>query len=662
MVRQVRALAAVCVVQSALVLGTATTAGADALRPVSPEDILTIRWTGGLALSPDGSQIAYLVMEPADAGESKSRPLSNLWTSATAKGSQPRRAALGHSDVHHAEWSPDGRCLAFLSKGDGSTRSTQVWLLRGDGQLPTCLTRTPKGVVEYRWSPDGAEIAFTTPEPIDDEPDPIEVDRRRGRNRLWIVPLSSAAARAVTRPDQHVVEMAWSPDKKELALVSAPDDGKDAVFEKATLVIVNSETGSIARTLSTNVGDREGLTWSPDGRTITFIDFAPKHFAHRLALVPAVGGPCRHPLNDFRATPETGFAAIRWLSDSRHLLAPVLESTRCRLLRVDTEGGPIERLAPSVHNFWSYSASADGETVALGAEHAHSPPEVVVLRAGREPVRLTDLNPQLSALRLGTVSEVSWKNKRDGKTVFGVLITPPDFVAGAPRPTVVQLHGGPQWAWWDGWVGTWLSWGQLLASHGYVVLLPNPRGSIGQGWQFSESVHRDWGGMDFQDVMDGVDSLVERRIADPDRLGVGGWSFGGFLTASATTQTDRFKAAVVGASQTDLETNGLTTDITAWSRRMLGATAEGRDETLATLSPLKHIDRCRTPTLVLHGEKDERCPMYHGRAWYVGLKQRGIETEMVIYPREGHVLSERSHQLDLMQRMLAWFDRHLKDR
>ena len=167
--------------------------------------------------------------------------------------------------------------------------------------------------------------------------------------------------------------------------------------------------------------------------------------------------------------------------------------------------------------------------------------------------------------------------------------------------------------------------------------------------------------MDFQDVMDGVDSLVEQRIADPDRLGVGGWSYGGFHTASTTTQTDRFKAAVVGACNADLETYGLTTDITAWFRRMMGATTEGRDETPARLSPLKHIDRCQTPTLVLHGEKDERCPLYHGRAWYVGLKQRGIETGMIIYPREGHSLNERARQLDLMQRMLAWFDRHLKD-
>src|SRR5262249_28390007 len=153
-----------------------------------------------------------------------------------------------------------------------------------------------------------------------DDPDPIEVDRRHRRNRLWIVRLSDAAARAVTVPDQHVVEVAWSPDTKEIAVVAAPDDTHNAIVKKATLVIVDAKTGSLARTLSTNVGARKGLAWSPDGKTLSFIDFAPKHFAHRLALVSAAGGRCRHPLDDFRATPETGFSAVRWLNDSRHLL------------------------------------------------------------------------------------------------------------------------------------------------------------------------------------------------------------------------------------------------------------------------------------------------------------------------------------------------------
>jgi dipeptidyl aminopeptidase/acylaminoacyl peptidase len=163
--------------------------------------------------------------------------------------------------------------------------------------------------------------------------------------------------------------------------------------------------------------------------------------------------------------------------------------------------------------------------------------------------------------------------------------------------------------------------------------------------------------------MDGVDALVAQGIADPDRLGVGGWSFGGFLTASVTTQTNRFKAAVVGASWTDLRTLGLTTDIPAWYRRMMGGgAAGGEDAVIHRLSPLEHVGRCRTPTLVLHGEKDPRCPPYHGRAWYRGLKLRGVEADLVVYPREGHILIERAHQIDLLRRVLAWFDRHLKNR
>jgi dipeptidyl aminopeptidase/acylaminoacyl peptidase len=639
---------------------SASAVRAEGQRPISPEDILNIRWATSLVLSPDATQVAYVVHEPADAADPRSSPTANLWIAATDKSSSPRLAARGHFDVRHPAWSPDGDRLAFLSQGAGEARSTQIWLLQDDGELPTCLTRAAKEVVDYRWSPDGTEIAFTTPEPGDDAHDPIEVDRRHGRNRLWVVRVSEATMQAVTKPDQHVIDMDWRPGTSEFAAIVAPTDDLDDIFERAKLVIVDRATGTTKKSLSEQVADREGLAWSPDGKTIAFLEFTPKHFAYRLALVDATGGPSRYPLSDYRGTPETSFSTIRWSSDSRHLLVPTFETTRCRLLSIDTTTGSIQRLAESVHNFWSYSASDDGRTIAIGAENAYSPPDVVVLNDGQEPVKLTELNPQLSAFGLGNVTDISWKNKRDGKTIFGVLITPADLVCGQPRAAVVQLHGGPQAMWWNGWLGTSLSWGQFLASHGYVVLLPNPRGSIGQGWEFSEAVFRDWGGADFEDVMDGVDSLVAEQIADPDRLGVGGWSYGGYLAASTTTQTDRFKAAIVGASWTDLNTLGLTTDFTAWFRRIMGVGAlEGDADVLNRLSPLAHVDRCKTPTLVLHGENDARCPSYHGRAWYRGLKLRGVESEMIVYPREGHVLTERAHQIDLMQRVLAWYDNHL---
>ncbi|MCI0359348.1 MAG: prolyl oligopeptidase family serine peptidase, partial [Planctomycetaceae bacterium] len=222
--------------------------------------------------------------------------------------------------------------------------------------------------------------------------------------------------------------------------------------------------------------------------------------------------------------------------------------------------------------------------------------------------------------------------------------------------------GGPQGMWWSSWLGTYLSRGQYFASNGYVVFLPNPRGSIGMGEEFVEANERDWGGGDYQDVMDGIDSLIEKKIADPDRLAVGGQSYGGYLTAWTTTRTTRFRAAVVDCGVIDLETFSLTNDLAAPLRYYFGGDEIRIRPLLASRSPLAHIERCKTPTLVLHGEKDERVPLYHGRAWHKGLKLLGVATEMVVYPGEGHVLEKRSNQLDEMRRVLAWYDKYLQRR
>ncbi len=619
--------------------------------------------------------MAYLVVDPPPATDPGGHPIVGLWVAATDGATPPQRVAAGPSNVGSPRWSPSGSELAFLSDAAPPAAympGKQIWLLSNDLGRLLCLTRAPAGVSDFRWSRDGTEVAFTSPIADDNSPNGVKETGSPRRQRLWVASLPATKTHTEVRPtpvtpsDLHVIEFAWSPSGSQFAATVAPSGNLNESFEHARLVIVDRRSGSIQRTLSEKVSDREGLDWSPDGKQIAFFEFAPKHFAYRLAVVDTTGGPCRYPLEHHVGTPEAGFSQIAFLRDSRHLLVPTFEKTRMRLISVDTVGGSIEHLADSVDNFWSYSATSDAKTIAIGAENGHSPPNVVVLKSDQKPLpqkthRLTDLNPQLAACRLGNVSELAWTNQHDGKNIYGVVITPADFVAGTPRPTVVVLHGGPQSMWWNGWIGTWLSWGQLLASHGYVVFLPNPRGSIGQNWPFTEAVYRDWGNQDFHDVMDGLDVLIDKRIADPNRLGIGGWSYGGFLTASATTQTDRFKAAIVGGSWTDLENVDQTTDFSAWFHRIMGLSATDRtDEACHRLSPLTHAARCRTPTLILHGEHDPRCPLHHGKSWHVALKAHGVDTELVIYPNAGHLLSERSQQIDLMQRDLAWYDGHLR--
>jgi len=638
-----------------------TTALSEDRMPVSPEDILAIRWVSNVALSPDATQVAYLIREPANVADAKSEGQTHLWIASTDKSNAPRRLALGHSDVSAPQWSPDGLRLAFLSKGNAKTRGKQVWLMTLNGELPICLTQAPEGVAEYCWSPDGQEIALTSPEAVAATQGPIEVDRHHGHHRLWVVRIADRTMHRVTEPDKHVTGTIWSPNGVDFAAVLSPSNDMDEVDADSKLVMIDRTTGTVKRTLSDKVNSwMRGNSWSPDGTTIAFFEYTGTTFACRLALVNATNGERRYLLGDYQGTPEDYFAPLKWTNDSRYLFVSAIEGTRSRLLRVDTTNGSFQRLTESMTNCWSSSLSADCQTIAVSADDGSSPADVFILKAGQEPTRLTDLNSRLSTLRLGKVSEIRWTSRRDGKTIYGVLITPDDFVPGKPRKTIVQLHGGVQWLWFNGWAGDWDEWGQMLASHGYVVLLPNPRGSLGQGWDFSDMAYRDWGGGDFHDVMDGIDLLVEQRIADPDRLGVGGWSYGGILSASATTQTNRFKAAIVGASSPDLSTVALTAGASTIMRRHFGMDAIlGRDDLLFRLSPLARVDQCKTPTLVLHCEKDDVCPIYHGRAWYRSLKLRGVDSQMVIYPGAGHVLSERGQQLDLMRRVLTWYDEHL---
>ena len=484
------------------------------------------------------------------------------------------------------------------------------------------------------------------------------MDRDYKYARLWIVNLFNRKAENITKQDIHVVDFEWSPDGSKFALRVAPTPHLDDVIWNSSLVVISRPTGEVVRTLRRK-GVGGALKWSPDGRMIAFGEFTPNKIATLLAVVSAGGGPVRHLLKNYRGTVRDA----RWSPDSKHLLAASIEGTKAKLLRIDTATGAVTKLADLTPEFWhgfGFSVSTDGRAIAYLNQAGEAPTDVWIFLHGHSPRRLTHLHPQVASLRLGKVKEITWKNKKDGRTLYGVLITPPDFKPDQPYTTVVQVHGGPQWAWWTGWHGSWHNWGQLLASNGYVVFLPNPRGSIGQGREFAEANRDDWGGGDFQDIMDGLDYLIEQKIADPDRLGIGGWSYGGFMTAWTVTQTDRFKAAVVGAAVTNLFSFNGTTDVTGFLRNYFLDIPFRRRAAYDNHSPLTYLQNCKTPSLVLHGEKDPRVPVGQGWEFYNGLKALGVETEMIVYPREPHIFGERAHRVDLLKRILAWYDKYLK--
>jgi dipeptidyl aminopeptidase/acylaminoacyl peptidase len=311
-----------------------------------------------------------------------------------------------------------------------------------------------------------------------------------------------------------------------------------------------------------------------------------------------------------------------------------------------------------LHNIADFSLSADARTLAFVNEKPDSPEDVWSSTAGQQPRQLTNFNPQIASLKLGNIRDFSWTNRKDGRVLHGVVVTPADFKSCQPYPTIVQAHAGTL-AWLSGWQGSWWQWAQLLASNGYVVFLPNSRGVMGQGWELSE-IMESWSDVSLEDTMDGIDSLIEQKIADPNRLGIGGLSNGGYMSAWAITHTNRFKAAVPFAAPVDFPME--------WGASVIGKTFEAAfDDTSLHArqvydahSPFHFVQNCTTPTLILHGETDPVVPIAQAYEFYRALKTLGVETEIVVYPREGHNLEERAHQIDFQKRVLGWYDKHLK--
>jgi dipeptidyl aminopeptidase/acylaminoacyl peptidase len=651
-------------------------AGAQGRRTATPLDFVTLRVASDPQVSPDGRRVAFVVREPGDPRKPDKPGDTNIWI-VPADGSDPPRpfAASPAMDASPV-WSPDGKYLAFLSDrgaplAEAQEARSQIYLLRADGGDAEALTTAPGGVEALRWANDGSAIAFTARD------GPSEGDRKRDKEkddrlyldheykyaRLFTVTLGDRKIHQITKQDVEVTDFAWSPDAAEFAVRVAPTPRLDDAFLKARLLVLQRESGEILRTLSESPGGN--LEWSPDGQTIYFHDLSPQRIVELPAIVPAAGGGVRRMLDGY---PGTLWAA-KWLPDSKRLVGEAIEGTREYRVQIDVASGTVARGEEAWHGWVcgcrsfgraGFSVSRDGATVAYLREAADAPADVWVSSTSGPPKRLTTLNPQVAELKLGAARELTWQNPKDGRRIFGVVIFPPDYRPGQLYPTVVQVHGGPEWAWWMGWHGSWHEWGQLLASNGYVVLLPNPRGSDGQGWRFAEANRVDWGGADFQDILAGVDALVAQKIADPERLGIGGWSYGGFMTSWAVSQTSRFKAAVVGAAVTDLFSMYGTTDIPTFLEKYFLGLPYRRRVAYDAHSPMALVQKVRTPALVLHGGADARVPPGQGMEFYQALKRLGVETEMVTYPREPHAFQERAHQLDLLTRVLAWYDRFLK--
>jgi dipeptidyl aminopeptidase/acylaminoacyl peptidase len=686
-----------CLVALALLLFTCVSnLTAQERKAVESTDLVNLKQVSDPEISPDGNLVAYVVVTPMPAGQHRN---AHIWIVPTDGSTQARLFAYSGATDISPMWSPDGRSVAFLSDrenpshGDPAFRfkvvgaegrndlateeqktgrdaskakpKEQIWLLLLNGGEATPLTDISGGVKKFKWSKDGRKIAFIRQDQDTEEErerkekkyDEIEVDKSYKYDRLYVYDLSTKEAVLVTKMNRNIDDFEWSPDGSKFLARISPTPRIDDYWRVSKIEILNATTGATEKVLS-ELAAPCPMRWSPDGHRAAF----QKASRHNITAVPLL-----YDIESSRETPvgqplNITIGLMEWDADGKTLSASAIEGTSDIFLKIDAGSGVTTRATgiPGPGGwFGAFSRSDDQHKRTYLRETPEHPNEVYIATDGKEKI-LTNTNPQVATWKLGTEKAISWKSSKDHRVIYGLVLLPPGFEQGKRYKTIVHPHGGPEEAWTSGFHGHWYDWGSILASHGYVVLLPNPRGSDGQGPAFTEANYRDWCGGDFQDVMDGVDSLVSQGIADPDRLGVGGWSYGGYMTTCIVTHSSRFKAAIAGAAVTDLFTMATTTDISpSYLDGYYGSLAPNR-KLYDEHSPVRFLDQCHTPVLLIHGESDVRVPISQGEEFYNGLKFLGRDASMVRYPREPHIFTEREHQQDSLERMLRWYDSHLK--
>ena len=631
-------------------------------QPLTTEQLVTHRRPSDPQISPDGERIAF-TLRPVS--KEKEHPESAIWVVSFA-GGEPRQFTAGQWDDEEPRWSPDGRRLAFLS--DRAERGKKsVYIMPADGGEARRVFDQQGDMEQLSWSPDGRFLAvlFTDPETEEEKKRKEERDDARvwdtdyKYQRLWVIDVEAGTAKAVSPEGRQVWTYAWSPDGERLALNLTPTPRIDDIFLENEVVIV-PRAGGDPTPVFRQIGMAEHLTWSQDGKYLAYRARAGRvvhgDYVYR---IPVEGGEpvCLTPGYD-------GTSEALWPLGRDALLMVADEGVNMTLYRLSWEGERERLLAGEPLGTFAPVATADasGQRIAVVWEDARHAPDVWVL--SRDDISLalqrrTHFNPELEAAALGELEIVRWESD-PGVEVEGLLFKPVGYQEGQRYPLVVQIHGGPTWLWTNQFAATWHEWAHALAGRGYAVLMPNPRGSTGRGPEYSNALFGDVGGCEYRDIMAGVDYLIERGIADPERLGVGGWSWGGYMTAWIVSQTTRFKAAVMGAGLPNMISDNGLGDIPSANLSYFETSPYHDPEPYFERSAIRYIRNATTPTLILHGEEDRRVAMAQGQEMYVALRTLGVETQFVTYPREGHSIQERKHQVDLIDRVIGWFDRHLR--
>ena len=635
---------------------------------LEPEDILEPNGLWGVSLSPDGRHLAYVVSE-ARMGPEESRWENQIRISGT-DGETSFQLTQGEDAAFDPAWSPDGRLLAFRSAR--GLEELALWLIHPTGGEAWRLTDVDGAVGPFRWSPDGRSIAFLMTDPSDPQrtaaekalDDPLVVGRDDRVDHLYRVPVDPeaggpAAAERITEGDFHVAGFDWSPDATRLVITQHPTS-RAFEWRNSDLSTVPA-TGGEPTALVRSPGMDTGPRFSPDGGTVAFVsDRGRRTWARdwRICLVPSTGGEVRvlPPTRGGLPGEDLDGGLVGWSADGKSLYYVEIEGTSVHLYRMSIDSGDIERVSSAPGNKYSFSLSAGSHQVAYVGEDFERPVEVWIRPTGDgAPRQVTSVNAHLPPLPAVRSEEVRWRSF-DGLEIEGLLHLPPGYRSGTRLPLLVELHGGPTWA----FLRIYGFYDRQFAGRGFALLQVNPRGSDGYGRDFRLANLGDWGGKDVKDVLAGVDHLVAEGIADPERLGVFGWSYGGFLTGQTISHSQRFKAAIVGAGPSHLASFNGTTDIIGFVSSFLESEFWSQPELWRDRSTVYHAAKIVTPTLILHGEDDLRVPVSQAYELYHALRRASVETQLVVYPRSGHGVREPKLAVDLLRRHIAWFEEHLK--
>jgi dipeptidyl aminopeptidase/acylaminoacyl peptidase len=657
-------------------------------RPLEPSDIFELKTVGDPRISPDGAWVAYTVSS-LDRKDDNSD--TDIYMTATA-GGPPVRLTSSKKPETSPRWSPDGRYLAFLSGRDG--KKTQVYLLDRRGGDAQQLTDYKTGASAIAWSPDSSKLALLVSDPDPNDPDGGEPDAKDKKPKPHVITrlqfmrdgdgylndvkrhihvFDIAAKRdlQITSDKYDDGAPAWAPDGSLIAFSANRTDNPDA-NDNTDIYVVEPRAGATPRAITSSPGSDSAPVFSPDGTSIAYLTGGdPKdiwYATNNVAIVPVAGGAPRILTTGL----DRNISRAQFTPGGEHVLFMLEEGGNVHLARVPAAGGAIARVLGGEREVSAFDIAKSGDIAVLQSQPQQpsevsfirratlsAPPGRTRLSADAEsvaPQPLTHVNDEfLAKIALGPVQRFKAKSA-DGTMIDAYLTRPPTAPAGASRlETILRIHGGPVSQYSTGFNLEW----QMLAAKGFAVVAANPRGSSGYGRDFSRALWAAWGEKDYDDVMAAVDTAIAMGVADPDRLGVGGWSYGGILTDHVISKTTRFKAAISGASEFNYLANYGNDHYQRQWEAELGLPWQN-PQLWMKLSPFFRMDKIVTPTLVLGGDADMNVPIIGGQQLYQGLKRLGRDTELIVYPGETHSIRRPSFQQDRFERYIAWYSKYLK--